>query len=285
MKTASSELAAHVAAEVTTTCTLWKLIRRDNVVKGFTDHDRDLTVSGVLYQAATGYTRTAISGDATLSVDNMDLEGIIASGSLTADDIRAGLYDWAELVCMLCNYADLTQGTVILRRGFLGEFTLKAGVFVTELRGISQALSRNFVEVTTPDCQADLGDVRCKVDLTAHRETGSITAITTQRRIATVTITGARAAGYFNGGLITWATGNNTGAKQELKTLTGGTLTLYLPAAEDLTVGDTFTVQASCDKTTTMCKGRYNNIANMRAFPFIPGTDLVQRTPNAKPAQ
>jgi uncharacterized phage protein (TIGR02218 family) len=283
MKTVSPALLAHLASETTTLCTLWRLERRDGQVLGFTDHDTDVAFGGLTYASTTGYTRTAISGDATLSVDNVDLEGILATGALSADDIRAGLYDWAELLVSLINYTDPSMGSMILRRGWLGEFTLRDGLYVTELRGISQALSRNFIQVYSPACGADLGDDRCRVNMALHRETGTVGAVTTQRRVFTASISGARAAEYFNGGLLTWNTGANAGLKQEIRTLVGSTVTLYLPAGEDITAGDTFTAEAGCEKTTAMCSGRFNNIHNNRSFPFIPGGDVINRTPDAKP--
>lgn len=282
MKAIGAGLLAHLAGETTTLATIWKLTRRDGAVLGFTDHDADLSVGGVSYFAATGYTRSAISANSTLAVDNVDLEGILASGALTADDIRAGLYDWAELLVSLVNYADLTQGTVILRRGSLGEFTLIAGSYTTELRGVSQSLSRNFIQVYTADCRADLGDARCKVNLASYTDTGSVSAITTQRRVFTASITGSRASGFHDGGLLTWTGGANTGLKQEVKTRVGSTVTLYLPSGEDIAATDTFTLQAGCDKAYTTCYAKFNNIANNRSFPFLPGADKVNRVPNAK---
>jgi uncharacterized phage protein (TIGR02218 family) len=285
MKTVSAGLLSHLGGETTTLATLWRLTRRDGAVMGFTDHDTDLTLNGIAHSAATGYTRTALTGDAQLSVDNMDLEGILAAGGLTADDIRAGLYDWAELRVSMVNYADLTQGEILLRRGRLGEFTLRSGVFVTELRGLSQALTRNFIRTYTADCGADLGDERCKVDLSLYRETGTVTSLTEQRRLFGATVTGARADGFFGGGLLTWLTGLNAGAKIEVHTASAGTIRLYLPTGEDITVGDTFELRAGCDKSVTMCKNVYDNIVNNRSFPFIPGADAVTRTPDAKPPQ
>jgi uncharacterized phage protein (TIGR02218 family) len=283
MKAISSGLTAHIESETTTLCTLWKLTRRDGEILGFTDHDTDVVYGGLTYAAATGYTRSAVSANATLAVDNLDIEGILASGALTGDEIRAGIYDWCELLVSLVNYADLTMGDVILRRGTLGEFTLKAGAFVTELRGISQALSRNFLRVYTADCTADLGDARCKVILTGYTDTGAVSAISTQRRIFTASITGGRAAGFYDGGLLSWTSGPNAGAKQEVKTVAGSTVTLYLPSGADIAASDAFTIRAGCDKTTAICHGKFNNIVNNRSFPFIPGRDRVLRTPDAKP--
>lgn len=283
MKTIGADLLAHLRSETTTLCTLWKLTRRDGEILGFTDHDTDLVYGGLTYAAATGYTRSAISANSTLAVDNLDIEGILSSGALTSDDIRAGIYDWCELLVSLVNYADLTMGAVILRRGTLGEFTLKSGAFVTELRGVSQSLSRNFLRVYTADCTADLGDSRCKVILTSYTDTGAVSAISTQRRIFTASITGGRAAGFYNGGLLVWTSGLNAGAKQEVKTVSGSTVTLYLPSGEDIAASDAFTIRAGCDKTTATCFTKFANIVNNRSFPFIPGRDKVLRSPDAKP--
>jgi hypothetical protein len=41
-KTISPALAQHLAGEVTTLATCWKITRRDGAVLGFTDHVRDL---------------------------------------------------------------------------------------------------------------------------------------------------------------------------------------------------------------------------------------------------
>jgi hypothetical protein len=54
MKTISTALAEHLAGDVTTLATCWKITRRDGVVLGFTDHVRDLDVDGVTYRAASG---------------------------------------------------------------------------------------------------------------------------------------------------------------------------------------------------------------------------------------
>ena len=47
-KTISTALAQHLAGEVTTLATCWKITRRDGIVLGFTDHVRDLQIDGVV---------------------------------------------------------------------------------------------------------------------------------------------------------------------------------------------------------------------------------------------
>ncbi len=85
MKSASTQLATHIASETTTLATCWKVTRKDGLVLGFTDHDQDLTVDGLLYQASTGYTRSAIHGIADLSVDNLDIQSALNSETSTPE--------------------------------------------------------------------------------------------------------------------------------------------------------------------------------------------------------
>ncbi len=42
MRAVPPDLAAHLAGDVTTLCRCWRVLRRDGLALGFTDHDRDL---------------------------------------------------------------------------------------------------------------------------------------------------------------------------------------------------------------------------------------------------
>ncbi len=166
MKSASSALQAHLAGETTTLATCWRIIRTDGRTFFFTDHDRDLEFEGDVYRAKSGYSRTAISNDASMAVDNLDVEGVFDSAEITETDLRAGLFDHAEVRIFLVNWRDLSQGSIRMRRGWFGEVGLsEAGVFRTELRGMTQALSQHMGEIYSPECRADLGDHRCTVPI------------------------------------------------------------------------------------------------------------------------
>ena len=60
MRTASSNMTAHLAGEVTSLAVCWKLTLVGGTVMGFTDHTSDLTVSSQLYKAATGFSPTSV---------------------------------------------------------------------------------------------------------------------------------------------------------------------------------------------------------------------------------
>ena len=281
MKSASSQLVTHINGETTTLATCWKVTRRDGAVFGFTDFDKDLTVDSLLYQARSGYTRSAIHTIANLAVDNLDIESAIDSETLSAADLRAGVWDGATVEIFLVNWSNLANGKIILKRGTIGEVELKDTVFRAEMRGLSQALSQQIVELYTPDCRADLGDTRCKVNLSALTVTGTINAVTDRRGFTDTSR--AEAADYWNGGLLTWTSGANVGRKMEVKAFSsGGAFTLFLPMPSEVTVGDTYSLRPGCDKKFSTCKDRYNNVKNFRGEPNVPGNDQVLAYPDGK---
>jgi uncharacterized phage protein (TIGR02218 family) len=285
MKTASSALATHIAAEVTTLATCWRVSRVDGVEFFFTDHDRDLDFDGHTYKASTGYSRTALVNDASMAVDNLDVEGMFDSEAITESDMRAGLFDHAEVRVFLVNWADLTMGALKMRRGWFGEVILtEVAKFRTELRGMTQALQQRIGEIYAPECRADLGDDRCKIDLGLWTRGGTVTAVT-DRAVFAATVDGdATADGWFNGGALTWATGENAGKTIEVKawTTATGIVELFLAMGYAIAEGDTFTMHPGCDKRLETCATRYANAINFRGEPYVPGVDALARYPDAR---
>lgn len=281
MKQISAQLAAHLAGEVTTLATCWKLKRRDNIILGFTDLDRDIVFGSVLYKAATGFTPTVIENTSALAVDNLDIEGMISATSITEADLLAGKYDFAEIEIFQLNYNDLNQGALKLRRGWLGEVSLHKQQFVAEIRGLTQRLSQTIGELYSPSCRATLGDMRCKVNLVSHTVTGSVTTtISTQEFLDNAR---SEASGIFTFGIITFTSGANTGLSMELKehiynASSGTKIVLALPMPYSISVGDAYSLVKGCDKTTKTCFERYNNIVNFRGEPNVPGIDRMLET-------
>jgi len=281
MKTISAGLAQHLVGEVTTLATCWKITRRDGFVQGFTDHVRDLEVDGVTYKAASGYTRTAIRSTADLAVDNLDVESVFSDDGITEEDLRTGRYDFAEVRVFLVNYENLAQGILKLRRGWLGEVTIRDGMYVAELRGMTQKLQMTVGKVYTPDCSADLGDARCGVDLAALEESGTVTAVTSATTLQTSLV---QATGWYDGGELRWTSGANAGQTVAVRSwdAASGTLTLFLPALYPIEADDAFTIRPGCDKTFATCQAKFDNAINFRGFPHVPGNDQVLSYPDAQ---
>lgn len=166
MKTITPALRAHLDGRVTTLATIWRIIRTDGKSFFFTDHDETIVYLGDTYSAKTGYNRTSMSNNVGLSVDELDVEGVFDSADITEVDLRAGLFDYAEIRISLVNWADLSQGELKQRRGRIGEVVItQQGVFRTELRGLVQQLSQSIVEMYQAECRVDLGSAKCSIPL------------------------------------------------------------------------------------------------------------------------
>jgi len=362
MKTVSSGLAAHLQGSSLTLATCWKITRRDGKVLGFTSHDRDIVFDlgdgggAVTYAAATGFTRTKIENAAGLAVDNLDVAGVLESAAITAADIRAGRYDFAEVKIFDVNYAALSQGALPLRRGHIGEIRTEGSQFIAELRGLVERYAQEVGELYGPACRADLGDTRCKVRtnppvwLTAtayavrqprDAATGAVVrpsvfndrhfqcltagtsgasepawattlggptndgtvvwttvraltietsvASVTSNRVFTLAYTGDAPDALLTGGLLTFnasasPTSSNAGLHMEVKTwsLASKTVTLFLPMPRAIAPSDPVTLRAGCAKALAICRDTFDNVSNLRAEPFVPGNDLLFRTPDAR---
>ncbi|RLA04761.1 MAG: hypothetical protein DRQ45_00090 [Gammaproteobacteria bacterium] len=204
MKNISVELKDHLAEDVTTLVTCWKVIREDGEILGFTDNVFDLIVDTVTYKAATGYTPSNIKSSENLAVDNVDLMGLLSSSEISERDLIAGVYDYAEVFIFMVNYEDLTMGILKLQRGRLGEITIHENHFSVEMRSLTQQLQQTVGEVYSTSCRADLGDARCKVELDPGQWTattvyalGDIRKATSydERRYVVTDVTGASTSG------------------------------------------------------------------------------------------
>ena len=276
MRTASSNMTAHLAGEVTSLAICWQLTLVGGTVMGFTDHTSDLTISSVLYKAATGFSPTSVETKDKFSVDNLDVAGILDAASITEVDIMAGKYDFAEILIFMVNVTDLTQGIITHRRGWLGEVSLKNGQFVAEVRGLAQKLQQNIVELFSPTCRAVFGDTRCKANLASYTVGGTVNTITSRQVFISTAMT--QAAGYFSGGEIQWLTGANAGRRMEIKQFGNTQFTLVLPMPNNVAVGDTYNAIAGCDKTIGTCASRFSNAVNFRGEPYVPGMDKMLAT-------
>ena len=181
MKTIGASLLNHLASNVTTLATCWKVTAQDGTVLGFTNHTENLVVSGVTYRSPSGYTPTNIQTTAGLEVDNLDAKALLAADGLVKTEILNGKWDRAVLEFFLVNYADTTQGIVKLRKGFLGEIKLGRNEVDAEIRGLMDRYQTEVVELYSQSCRADLFDDRCGIDIAEWTLTGTVSARTSDR--------------------------------------------------------------------------------------------------------
>ena len=261
-------------------CYCWRVTRRDGIVQGFTGHDRDLTFDGTTFLAGAGFTASQISKTLGLSVDNLEVHGMLSSATINEDDLAAGKYDDSYVELFWVNWSDVSQ-RIVHMTGYTGEAKRTGVAFQAELRGLSSRLGQATNRVYQRTCDTTVGSPRCKVDLSlpAFRGSGLVSTVRTSRTFKATGLA-AFATTWFNQGVLKFTSGQNTGVRIDVKghTVDGSGdvyLELWYPPAFDLTPGWTFDVTAGCDLTTTMCNARFNNVVNFQGFNKMPGPDSV----------
>lgn len=355
----SAALKAHLAQQYQTTCTIWKVLLTNGTVLGFTDHDQDIIYGGVSYNALVGYTRSDVAGANDLSVDNLEVQGVLNSPSITEADLHAGIWDFAQFEIYLINWADTTMGTLSLRQGRIGEVIVERNTFKAEILGLTQAYQRTIGELTSPSCRAELYDARCKVNPASFTVTGALTGVSpsgmtlydsartepgptgavaitnvSNSNPGQVTLTSGASfsnlepvmlsgivgpsllntstiirnlsgnifdlgvdtsntsiyppyvsggtciplgggSGYFDFGLITFTGGLNNGLAGEVASYVPGQWSLELPFPYTISIGDTYSMRAGCNKALATCIAKFNNVLNFRGEPYLPGIDKI----------
>jgi uncharacterized phage protein (TIGR02218 family) len=284
MRSIPVALKSKLDSGVTTLARCHVLRRRDDVVMGFTDHDRDLVVDGVVCRAGSGLSASEATTRLGLQVDGAELFGALADDSLTDDDLAAGRWDAARVDIWLVDWSEPALN-LLLASGTVGEVRREGFAFVAEMRSIADRLAQDSGRLYTATCSADLGDARCGVDLDApaHKGSGSVIALAGTSSLAVAGLDGFD-DGIFTAGRLVFTSGSNAGLAVEVKAhrVDGGAVTLLLWQAmpQPIATGDAFAVTAGCDKRFATCRDRFANTVNFRGFPHIPGNDFVMRYPN-----
>ena len=272
-------LFAHLKSGATTTCHAWAITRRDGLVMGFTDHDRDLSFGGVTFRADTGLSASALQQGTGLSVDNSEAIGALNDKALSEEDIEAGRFDGAEIVAWLVNWAAPEERQQVFR-GTIGEMTRAAGAFRAELRGLSEVLNQPIGRVYRKPCGAVLGGADCAVDLDqpGYRLEVEAMEVTDLSTLRFPPLAGY-AEGWFTHGRLEVRSGPAAGLMVPIKadrdTGEGREIELWTPLATSPGDEAGYLLEAGCDKRFDTCGAKFDNILNYQGFSDIPGEDWL----------
>ncbi|WP_395540218.1 DUF2163 domain-containing protein [Neotabrizicola sp. sgz301269] len=282
----AGDLDIHLSSGATTVCRAWMVTRADGLVLGFTDHDCDLTVAGVLCKAGSGLTARALQQVTGLAVDNSEALGALSGAAITEADLAAGRYDRAEVRVWLVNWADPGARAEIFR-GALGEVTRRGAEFRCELRGLSEPLNQPIGFAYTRGCSAVLGDSRCRFDLAqpGYSAERAVEAIASDGLILSFAHFTGFDDRWFEGGRLIVLTGLAMGlsvmVKSDRLSGTARRIELWQTLRARLAPGDLLRLFAGCDKRAESCRVKFNNFMNFRGFPHLPGEDWLTAYPRA----
>ncbi|MDY6923851.1 MAG: DUF2163 domain-containing protein [Pseudomonadota bacterium] len=167
MRQIPEELADRIESGAATLCHVWLVKRADGVELGFTDHDRDLAIEGVTCRAASGWSGGVAESAVGFGCGSAVVTGVLDDEAIRETDISAGLYDRAEVALWRVDWRrpELKLRLWLAR---LARIQRDGDRFSAELEGPLAALERVVGRTYGRDCDARLGDARCKVVLEDH---------------------------------------------------------------------------------------------------------------------
>ena len=168
MRHIPDDLAARIESGAARLCHVWLMRRVDGTRAGFTDHDRDLTLDGVVCWAASGWTVGAAESGVGLAAGTASASGVLDDTSIREADVAAGRLDGAAVELWRLDWSE-PDLRVRLWSGTIARLRRQDGAFVADLEGPLAKLERVVGRTYGRLCDARLGDARCGVADAAGR--------------------------------------------------------------------------------------------------------------------
>jgi uncharacterized phage protein (TIGR02218 family) len=127
-----------------------------------------------------------------------------------------------------------------------------------------------------PACMHAVYDANCTLNKATFTLTGTASGVPTTTTVPTASVAlTAKAAGYFNLGVLVFTSGALTGVRRAVRDWSSNTFTLYLPLPSAPAAGDAISVYPGCARTKLDCGptgsgGKFNNLVNFRGFVNVP---------------
>lgn len=233
---------------------------------GVTDGNMPITYLGLKYSAAVGMQSTAASFNGAISVDNAEATSLMPEFDvpISEDDIRAGVYDFAEFSLFLVNYEDLSMGHLTLLEGTVGQISIDANglSFVNELRALSAQLKQSVCEKDSLTCRAIYGSqpagsstpgpiqrFPCGKDATAELVSATVEEVGLETNLTFKLASTTLVAEALNPGMVFFTSGLNTGQSREIESnTTDGWITLRFETMFPISDGDGLQYRPDCNK-------------------------------------
>jgi uncharacterized phage protein (TIGR02218 family) len=159
----------------------------------------------------------------------------------------------------------------ILPDGQIGRSKIEFSV-ADPLLILNQKTPPNIIQAS---CRHTLYNPNCTLSASSFASSNTVGAGSTTQSITTGTVLG-NSPPYYSQGFITFTSGQNSGLTYSIKSQ-GSTSNILLASKTLLpvTIGDSFTIYAGCDKTTATCNSRFNNLIHFGGQPFVPNPEVA----------
>lgn len=257
----------------------------NSTVYRWTTAEHDIVTGGFTYSAGGGgnapiVKRSAMRQSTGLVVDTLDMSllGPYSIGGQAIGKLgSSGHFDGARVRIdhlLMQRPGDTTLGAIpkwfegrvaaVDPRGQSLNLRLKS-----ELEALNVELPRFIVGL---QCGHMAYDTNCGLSRGAWTLTGAVGNATTTYLVTSTPALTAKAAGYFDHGVVRFTSGalNGVGVAVPASGWQNPVLFFALPLPTAPTAGDTFTVYPGCDRSYVSCSDKFANLGAYRGFPHIP---------------
>lgn len=269
---------------------LWTITLENGQVLRFTSGDAAVSFDGNTYSMGPIIERGDTKMRAGVAVDTLSMTitprdtDMVGSVPMMVA-LSGGLFDGAEVALWR-----MFMGLNGVVRGVLPEFLGRVGDIRTDrLKASLQVRSwLELLNVSVPGhvyqagCRRTLYGPACGVSRAAFTVSGSFNAAadsTKRTHTSTSAAVIAKPTGWGSIGVLRITSGANTGLARpvRLHTLGGGvaTMTTIYGFPFQAQAGDTFELQAGCDKRKTTCGSKFANSERFSGEPYIPAPETV----------
>lgn len=254
MRSIPIALAASLASGRTSLCLLTKMRLKDGTILAFTTLDAPLTYTDgpdgpILYSPMNSLAMSEQVNSASLAVDNLIASGLIQSGEITEQQIRAGLFNHARFWIYRVNFLDLSQGHYIWASGTTGETKFSENGFSVEMRAKTQQLKQPISETYTLTCPVEYGSPACGKTFEWYgAAVDTVDGAEPDRVFTVLGETDWPGGSKFTQGVMRVITGDNAGAEIEVEIHDGNDIELLLPLPYPLDPADEVEFRIDCNK-------------------------------------
>lgn len=143
----------------------WMITRADGEVFGFSEFDREFVYDGVTYHPTNGIAGDAVETGNDFSTNNTSAR-VLFNDDITEHDVRAGLFDFAEIKSFWIDPYNVEAGIVPIQRGNIGQVKLVNNEWTAEFRSLLDLMQLPFGRQYSLECPVKLGDSQCGATMT-----------------------------------------------------------------------------------------------------------------------
>ena len=254
----------------------WRIERADGAGLALTSHDEVVVRDGVAHRPDPGVVPAAITRSLGLEPHSSEIAGALTAAALSENDLELGRWDGARVTLSAVDWEDADAAPVRLIGGQLGDVSVSGDSFSADLCGAAIRLIEAVCPSTSPECRAEFGDRRCRVDLAGRIIRAKIVAVDGGR---------LQVDRAFDDrvlfGRLRFLSGANCGSASVVIGVEGDTIVVRDLPRGAVEEGCVVEVREGCDKRFETCVSRFANALNFRGEPHLPGTDLLTRYPGA----